>query len=100
MTIIFTNVDFHIEFFELPLQAVGAGGEYNQLATLDKAGRFIGASAYLAGVSSDNDVSGVRILNQSTALLTYGQAITGVRVLARSVNAQNLTYHVMIWIRN
>jgi len=100
MAIIFTNADFHIEYFDLPAQAVGAGGEYNQLATLSKPGRFVGASAFVRSVSLDRDTGSVGIHNQVAGVLTYGQSITGVRVLLRTVAAQTISCGVLIFIRN
>jgi len=94
------NKDGEIQIFiRGALQVLGAGAEYIDSTTLPKGGRFQGGSTWLANFTVNSNVSGGAILDGAGGEALYGEALTAVRIHARSVTAQSIRMGAIIRLR-
>lgn len=100
MTILFTNSELVIQSYILTQVAVPMGGNFDQTVTLDKGGRFVGGSATAGEAPSGPLLRAPLLVNSAGTVIAYGDALTQIRVIMRNESgAQNLTVHVVVFIR-
>lgn len=99
MTIIFDDGDFHIESHNVARTTIATNNNLDFDITLNKPGRFVGASACYD--SSSNLIHGVNFKTQADAEILYGDAISTCRASIRNVSGgnQELGMHVIIFLR-
>lgn len=95
MTKIFDDGNMWIESHQIVATSIGIGGTKTTDVTLDKPGRYVGASGYSKGNTSNN-VGGIQIANTDNTQLTYGQAVSAIRI--RTFNASGASNVIEQWL--
>jgi len=106
MTVIFTNSDFWIEHHEVPVTlAAGESNNDSAAITLDKSGRFAGATVIGDSVTvleSGAQMGQVAFRTAGGATFTYGDVINAfiLRVAkAATAGGATIIYHVLVFVK-
>jgi len=101
MTVIANHADYHVEMHSVEALNVPAGAALNVNFNVDKAGRYMAGQAIF--VSGDvANVRPIRLTNQSSTEMNFGDVITNARIAVRNDSGAPITIQVQVilWISN
>ncbi len=101
MTIWLDQGNYWIDFVQGPLVNVVNGGDYGQVITLVRAGRFAGGSVWISDFSVNTFITGVGLRNTAFNNINYGEEISQIRIEARNQAgvAQDITMQALIFLK-
>jgi len=103
MTVIFESAEFHIESIIIPRQVVPGNSQVNVDTTLERPGRFLGASLAIDSniVETIGEQFSVFISDTSDNEINYGDAISVIRVVLGKTGAAGVTVGIklIVYIR-